>query len=108
MTRPNSYLLQIASASSEPSAHSGSPSQRQRAGTHWPFLQAKSVVAHVFFAAETKQEGKTQVTSKKNTARFSGRGQKGDWVTLDSEHMNVRVVAKVVAARYKDIPTSCH
>lgn len=49
-----SYLLQIASASSEPSAHSGSPSQRHRAGTHCPFLQAKSVVAHVFFAVETK------------------------------------------------------
>lgn len=48
------YLLQIASASSEPSAHSGSPSQRHLAGTHWPFLQAKSVVAHVFFAVETK------------------------------------------------------
>lgn len=51
----HSYLLQIASASSEPSAHSGSPSQRQRAGTHCPFLQAKSVVAHVFFAAETEE-----------------------------------------------------
>lgn len=46
------YLLQIASASSEPSAHSGSPSQRHRAGTHWPFLQVKSVVAHVFFAVK--------------------------------------------------------
>lgn len=45
-------LLQVASASSEPSAHSGSPSQRQRAGTHWPFLQVKSVVAQVFFAVE--------------------------------------------------------
>lgn len=54
----SSYLLQIASASSEPSAHSGSPSQRQRAGTHCPFLQAKSVVAHVFLAAETR-EGNT-------------------------------------------------
>lgn len=48
------YLLQIASASSEPSAHSGSPSQRHLAGTHCPFLQAKSVVAHVFLAVETK------------------------------------------------------
>lgn len=46
------HLLQVASASSEPSAHSGSPSQRHRAGTHWPFLQVKSVVAHVFFAVE--------------------------------------------------------
>lgn len=52
----NNNLLQIASASSEPSAHSGSPSQRHRAGTHCPFLQAKSVVAHVFFAVETKVE----------------------------------------------------
>lgn len=51
----DSYLLQIASASSEPSAHSGSPSQRHLAGTHCPFLQAKSVVAHVFFAVETKE-----------------------------------------------------
>lgn len=50
------HLLQIASASSEPSAHSGSPSQRHLAGTHCPFLQAKSVVAHVFFAVETKRE----------------------------------------------------
>lgn len=49
-----SDLLQIASASSEPSAHSDSPSQRHLAGTHCPFLQAKSVVAHVFFAVETK------------------------------------------------------
>lgn len=46
------HLLQVASASSEPSAHSGSPSQRHRAGTHWPFLQVKSVVAHVLFAVE--------------------------------------------------------
>lgn len=50
----HSYLLHIASASSEPSAHSGSPSQRHRAGTHCPFLQAKSVVAQVFFAVEKK------------------------------------------------------
>lgn len=52
------YLLQIASASSEPSAHSGSPSQRHLAGTHCPFLQAKSVVAHVFFAVEKERERK--------------------------------------------------
>lgn len=49
------YLLHIASASSEPSAHSGSPSQRHLAGTHCPFLQAKSVVAHVFFAVDTNE-----------------------------------------------------
>lgn len=49
------YLLHIVSASSEPSAHSGSPSQRHLAGTHCPFLQAKSVVAHVFFAVETNE-----------------------------------------------------
>lgn len=55
------YLLQIASASSEPSAHSGSPSQRHLAGTHCPFLQAKSVVAHVFFAVETKVTCKINV-----------------------------------------------
>lgn len=52
----NVYLLQMASDSSEPSAHSGSPSQRHLAGTHCPLLQANSVVAHVFFAAE-KQKG---------------------------------------------------
>lgn len=51
-SRVMGHLLQVASASSEPSAHSGSPSQRQRAGTHWPFLQVKSVVAQVFFAME--------------------------------------------------------
>lgn len=44
------YLLQIESASSEPSAHSTSPSQRHLAGRHCPFLQVKSVAAHVFFA----------------------------------------------------------
>lgn len=51
-SRVTGRLLQVASASSEPSAHSGSPSQRQRAGTHWPFLQVKSVVAQVLLAAE--------------------------------------------------------
>ena len=49
-------LLQVASASSEPSGHSGSPSQRQRPGTHWPFMQANSAGAHVFLAARTPNE----------------------------------------------------
>lgn len=61
-------LLQIASASSDPSAHSGSPSQRHLEGTHCPFLQAKSVVAHVFFAAETQKNNDI-------TLRIKGRKQ---------------------------------
>ena len=64
-----SYLLQIASASSEPSAHSGSPSQRHLAGTHCPFLQAKSVVAHVFFAVETK-DNKIHYSMIKETTNY--------------------------------------
>lgn len=49
------YSLQVESASSEPSGHSGSPSHLHRAGTHCPFLHAKSVVAHVFFAVQKKK-----------------------------------------------------
>lgn len=44
------YLLQVSAASSEPSGHSGSPSHRQRPGTHCPFKQANSAGAHVFLA----------------------------------------------------------
>lgn len=70
------YLLQIASASSEPSAHSGSPSQRHLAGTHCPFLQAKSVVAHVFFAMETKENMQHYYyyDSKKGEAKLLSTG----------------------------------
>lgn len=50
------HLLQVSSASSEPSGHSGSPSHRQRPGTHWPFKQANSAGAHVFLAARTQRE----------------------------------------------------
>lgn len=52
------HLLQVSSASSEPSGHSGSPSHRQRPGTHWPFKQANSAGAHVFLAAR-KEKGNT-------------------------------------------------
>lgn len=50
------YLLQVSSASSEPSGHSGSPSHRQRPGTHWPFKQANSAGAHVFLAGQRNKE----------------------------------------------------
>lgn len=50
------YSLQVESASSEPSGHSGSPSHLHRAGTHCPFLHAKSVVAHVFFAVKKREK----------------------------------------------------
>lgn len=52
------YSLQVESASSEPSGHSGSPSHLHRAGTHCPFLHAKSVVEHVFFAVQKKEKKK--------------------------------------------------
>lgn len=55
-------LLQIASASSEPSAHSASPSQRHLPGRHWPLLQVKSVDAHVFFPEE---EGRNKTSDQK-------------------------------------------
>lgn len=50
------YLLQVSSASSEPSGHSGSPSHRQRPGTHWPFKQANSAGAHVFLAGQRNRD----------------------------------------------------
>lgn len=55
------YLLQVSSASSEPSGHSGSPSHRQRPGTHWPFKQANSAGAHVFLAAHRGAERREEV-----------------------------------------------
>lgn len=69
------YLLQVSSASSEPSGHSGSPSHRQRPGTHWPFKQANSAGAHVFLAGQWNREKKKGferlwVFSSSQTARL--------------------------------------
>lgn len=61
-------LLQITSASSEPSAHSASPSQRHLAGRHCPLLQAKSVVAHVFFPVE-REENCLKTTMKTSSGK---------------------------------------
>lgn len=61
------HLLQVSSASSEPSGHSGSPSHRQRPGTHWPFKQANSAGAHVFLAAH--RERNTERTLSVRTVR---------------------------------------
>lgn len=58
------HLLQVSSASSEPSGHSGSPSHRQRPGTHWPFKQANSAGAHVFLAAQRGRETQTESNSE--------------------------------------------
>ncbi|KAJ3605869.1 hypothetical protein NHX12_027912 [Muraenolepis orangiensis] len=45
----------MAELSSEPSSQSGSPSQCQRLGTHWPLVHTKSTSAQVSFSERGRE-----------------------------------------------------